>query len=835
MSAPPRASPRRHRSIGAAGATLTVLAVVVAATIGLPAATAAASYPSPGGGVPPAGGAVLVPVASAPVPAPCRGGTLASACRPTDAASPDPDSSGWANLTPSVGAPPPTSAGAASAYDPTSGTALWFGGLTPSFVPTNATVEFVDGRWGVLNLTQAPPPLLDPAMVWDPVDHYFVLFGGANVSSGVYSNQTWTFNGVAWSELHPLVAPPPNCQAAFAWDSTDGYAVLFGGATQGAGPLGYANTTWTFVGGQWTNRTAGVAPPARLSPGLSDDPAMGGLVLFGGQGTEFGWEDTWQYARGVWTQLVQRTVPPAREGMVFAYDAPLGAPLLWGGCETSGSYGEESDLEAAWTLTAAGWTGVSVSAHPLDVCTGDGVGGGVFDAAVGGFLIYDEATTDGQGGTPMDETWVLYTLQPSIVPTPAAWEGAASGDLSVTTTPDWVAFSVNWSFGDGTFATGATVQHHYATAGSYWVSATVTDAQGVANRATTVVTQYAPVQLLTSVSPLEGPAPLTVGAAASAVGGLAPYSFTWARAAGAAVGAAASFTFATPGTYTLAATVVDATGASSATNFSVVVAPASPPSAPAPFSLGIASNASSGSAPLFVGLSPEVVGGVAPFQFAWIVGTDLTSAAPTLNATLPTAGPVIVRLEAIDAAGVEEWAERSIDVTPALAVTAEGAPASATAPLEWSFHATATGGAPPFAFRWSFGDGGTATSANATHAYAAPGPYAVVVGVTDAAGRHTAQRLSVEVTSGPPAASGPSVARPGAVPSAATGAGLAVGAAGAALALVGIVAFRQKGQRPDRPGARGSPRPAGRAPGPAPRTLRGPSPGPRARRAGTDR
>jgi len=55
--------------------------------------------------------------------------------------------------------------------------------------------------------------------------------------------------------------------------------------------------------------------------------------------------------------------------------------------------------------------------------------------------------------------------------------------------------------------------------------------------------------------------------------------------------------------------------------------------------------------------------------------------------------------------------------------------------LSAHFTASASGGTPPYAFRWQFGDGtDAATGPNPVHAFVTPGPWNVTAEVTDATG-----------------------------------------------------------------------------------------------------
>ncbi|MFZ0890967.1 MAG: PQQ-binding-like beta-propeller repeat protein, partial [Thermoplasmata archaeon] len=62
-----------------------------------------------------------------------------------------------------------------------------------------------------------------------------------------------------------------------------------------------------------------------------------------------------------------------------------------------------------------------------------------------------------------------------------------------------------------------------------------------------------------------------------------------------------------------------------------------------------------------------------------------------------------------------------------------------------SFQTQATGGLPPYYFRWSFGDGRFGSGPDPSHSYAASGNYTVTVWINDSAGRSITQEIAVEV------------------------------------------------------------------------------------------
>ncbi len=91
---------------------------------------------------------------------------------------------------------------------------------------------------------------------------------------------------------------------------------------------------------------------------------------------------------------------------------------------------------------------------------------------------------------------VLVTIHPSLAATFASGN-TSSSNLTFPGTPvpfrSTVAggtppYLVTWAFGDGSFATGLSVNHNYALAGKYSVDATLTDAVGAGVRTNLSVT-----------------------------------------------------------------------------------------------------------------------------------------------------------------------------------------------------------------------------------------------------------------------------------------------------------------------------------------------------------
>jgi PKD domain-containing protein len=78
-----------------------------------------------------------------------------------------------------------------------------------------------------------------------------------------------------------------------------------------------------------------------------------------------------------------------------------------------------------------------------------------------------------------------------------------------------------------------------------------------------------------------------------------------------------------------------------------------------------------------------------------------------------------------------------------------------------SFSAFTSGGSPPYAYSWTFGDNvGTSTAQSPAYAYASPGSYTVVLTTTDSLGKTTTSLKSVNISAGPTPQSHPPTGPP---------------------------------------------------------------------------
>ena len=234
----------------------------------------------------------------------------------------------WTRMTPA----PPVLNAAAMAFEPTSARTVSFGGWLPDYRGVSQETWTYDLRtaiWTYMHPAKSPSARIFHAMAYDSAEGVVVLFGG-NLGEGTRKSDTWTydFDLNTWTQMHPVSYPSARENAVMAYDSANGFIVLFGGVS--------LNDTWTYRASTdtWVEKHPATTPPAKGIQTMVYDSASGVMVLFITNAIEYGsLNETWTYnaSTDVWTNMTTSISPPGRTGHAMAYDSALGVTLVFGG------------------------------------------------------------------------------------------------------------------------------------------------------------------------------------------------------------------------------------------------------------------------------------------------------------------------------------------------------------------------------------------------------------------------------------------------------------------------------------------------------------------------
>ncbi|MCI4351012.1 MAG: kelch repeat-containing protein [Thermoplasmata archaeon] len=371
---------------------------------------------------------------------------------------------------------------ASMAWDAADGYAVLFGGFGTTSTSGGPDQAFNDtwvesnGSWSPIVTPVAPPPLVAPAMAYDPNASAVILFGGwdCTVQSACWTtatNATWEFHAGTWTRLHPAASPSPRVSPSLAYDPTVGGLVLFGGyaaigaTANGTGTAKVAvNDTWTFVAGVWTNVTPTLSPSPRWQAGLSFDAKAGALYLFGGARNNAVrtplFNDTWAFASGSWANVSRPLGPPRSAGMAFSYVSSDKAIVLFGGINNTYDFA----LGATWELRSGVWSRLTTNVSPparWSTTFVDALPAG-YGLLFGGNL-YSPLSTSTYGGLTNDSwtfshgNWSVLGSNASVPPpgiSQMVYDAAdnetvllSSGPVGSTTSTSetWVYKADNWS------------------------------------------------------------------------------------------------------------------------------------------------------------------------------------------------------------------------------------------------------------------------------------------------------------------------------------------------------------------------------------------------------
>ena len=236
------------------------------------------------------------------------------------------------------------------------------------------------GTWSELSPATSPPAD-GGSMAYDRATGQTILFTYAKGPGLASTAETWNWTGTTWTQLDPATSPAARFGASIAYDPALGGLVLFGGESYNGTSYVFDADTWLWNGTTWTQLDPATRPAARYSASLAYDSATSQLILFGGEGGNptigangiTGLNDTWNWTGTTWTQLKPTASPAARYSASLAYDSATSQLILFGGGNDANGIGDDT-----WAWTGTTWTQLDPATSP--------------PATYGGAMAYDAST-----------------------------------------------------------------------------------------------------------------------------------------------------------------------------------------------------------------------------------------------------------------------------------------------------------------------------------------------------------------------------------------------------------------------------------------------------------
>lgn len=233
-------------------------------------------------------------------------------------------------------------------------------------------------------------------------------------------------------------------------------------------------------------------------------------------------------------------------------------------------------------------------------------------------------------------------------------------DAAQSADPDGPIASYEWAFGDGTTATGVTASHAYTQAGTYQVSLTVTDPQGLSHTVTqpvTVAANQAPVAAFEST--VTGSSVAFDAAASADVDGQI-VSYTWAFGDGqTGTGKTVTHDYGAVNTFQVTLTVTDDRGATHSVTKTVETVDIPNQAPTADFGVTVNEFAAAFDASASGDPDGEIV------SYAWDFGNGATGTGKTPSYTYASNGSYTVTLTVTDDRGATATTSKTVVINVA--------------------------------------------------------------------------------------------------------------------------------------------------------------------------
>ena len=201
-------------------------------------------------------------------------------------------------------------------------------------------------QWGVITTGAAPAPRSSPLLAYDLIGNRTLMFGGN------WTNEFWSLSGTTWTQLTPAVLPGPRSRADLAVDPLSGTILLYGG-DDGVSQFA-TDETWSWNGVAWQRAQPGITPGGLARHALAFDSGRQVFVLYGGRNNSWlqnqGFDQTWEFANGNWQLMSPQLAPPPLKDLAMSWHPGLQKVMLFGGLDNTGAASDQT-----WAYDGAGW------------------------------------------------------------------------------------------------------------------------------------------------------------------------------------------------------------------------------------------------------------------------------------------------------------------------------------------------------------------------------------------------------------------------------------------------------------------------------------------------
>jgi PKD repeat protein len=482
----------------------------------------------------------------------------------------------------------------------------------------------------------------------------------------------------------------------------------------------------------WTELTPPLMPPQQVDGAMVYDSTDRYVLLFGGENdfsdppVEYNY--TWTFSGGHWTNVtnLHAPAPSPRSAFGLADDPADHEVVLFGGYSAKGTI-----LDDTWTYVAGAWTNITATAGTPPPATYWGsmtydnqTDSVIFFGGLQGLTQSTEYTNETWSFS--DNTWteLFPTTSPPARNSESMVDDVADGSLLLFGGQNASPLNDTWTF-----------------SGTDWSHVTTTMAPPVSWGAG--LAYDAP----------ESEVVLFGGTPAAEYQTWTYHAGTWTEYdptpnPGQAIGLT-EMTYDYADQYVLL--FADSPGAVNST-WALTIASGLPPPA---LEVTASATPQTGTVPLQTTFTSDVSGGTPPYTITWSFGdstpddTGSPGVAGNTTHTYQSVGSfdaVLTVVDSVDAMVTKDWTITVSSAPLTLKIGASPTISIVNGPV--SFTSTPSGGTPPYTYAWTFGDGGTASTRNATHGYASVGKFTAELVVHDNTGASTSQTVNVTVTLG---------------------------------------------------------------------------------------